>query len=159
MDHLQGFVVSLNHEGFSCGSCPGFVVSLSHKGSSCGSSPGFVVSLSHKGFSAVWKRSQPKTTYRSSRSMLAYRCSVSVRALLAKGIGHLSSRRAAPIPIFDASTWMVVGLVTSKYVRAMSLQMEALTFSKTSAWSCSTQMARPSWSELSEGQFGLQAWR
>ena len=26
---------------------------------------------------------------------------------------------------------MVVGLVTSKYVRAMSLQMEALTFSKT----------------------------
>ena len=63
--------------------------------------------------------------------MLAYRCSVSVRALLAKAIGRPSWRRAAPIPIFDASTWMVVGLVTSKYVRAMSLQMEALTFSKT----------------------------
>ena len=30
---------------------------------------------------------------------------------------------------------------------------------KPSAGSCSTQMARPSWSELSEGQFGLQAWR
>ena len=63
--------------------------------------------------------------------MLAYRCSVSFRALLAKAIGRPSWRRAAPIPIFDASTWMVVGLVTSKYVRAMSLQMEALTFSKT----------------------------
>ena len=107
----------------------------------------------------VWKHSQPKTTARSSRSMLVYGCSVSVRALLAKAIGRPSWRRAAPIPIFDASTCMVVGLVTSKYVRAMSLQMEALTFSKPFCRSCSTQMARPSWSELSEGQFGLQAWR
>ena len=30
---------------------------------------------------------------------------------------------------------------------------------KPSVGSCSTQMARPSWSELSEGQFGLQVWR
>ena len=56
---------------------------------------------------------------------------VSVRALLAKAIDRLSWRRAVPIPIFDASTWMVVGLVTLKYVRAMSLQMEALMFLKT----------------------------
>ena len=119
MDHLQGFVVSLSHKGFSVDVCV-------------------------EAFTAV--NDSREFTFNVGR------------ALLAKAIGHPSWRRAAPIPIFDVSTWMVVGLVMSKYVRVMSLQLEALTFSKTCRELCSTQMAHPSWSELSEGQFGLQAW-
>ena len=130
------------------------------QGFSCGSSPG------------VCGQSQPQRVFRRcmcgsvhSRKRqpgVHIRCwhttGRSVRALLAKAIGHPSWRRAALIPIFDVSTWMVVGLVMSKYVRVMSLQLEALTFSKTCRELCSTQMVHPSWSELSEGQFGLQAW-
>ena len=46
----------------------------------------------------ILNRSQPKTIARSSRSMFAYLCSVSVSALKANAIGFPSCRRTAPRP-------------------------------------------------------------
>ena len=70
---------------------------------------------------SFWNRSQP-TTASSSLSM-------SVRLLLANAIGLPSWTRAASSPIFDASTWIVVSLLTSKYDSARSLQIKALMLS------------------------------
>ena len=46
--------------------------------------------------------------------MLAYCCSVGVRALEAKVTGHPSCRSAASSPFFDASTWTVMGFLNVK---------------------------------------------
>ena len=46
--------------------------------------------------------------------MLAYHCSVGVRALEAKAMGRPSCRSAAPSPFCDASTWMTTGFRESK---------------------------------------------
>ena len=56
----------------------------------------------------VQNHSQPKTTARSSRSMFAYLCSVSVSAYEANVIGFPSCRRTTPRPLFDASTCRLV---------------------------------------------------
>ena len=52
----------------------------------------------------VRNRSQPNTRTKSSRSILAWRYSVSVRDFEAKAMGLPSWIRAAPKPLDDAST-------------------------------------------------------
>ena len=67
-----------------------------------------------------------------SHSMLAYCCSVGVRALEAKVTGCPSCRSAAPSPFFDASTWTVMGFQTLKYQGVVSLQTNFLIWLKAS---------------------------
>ena len=49
--------------------------------------------------------------------MFMYQHSVSVRALLAKAMGLVFCRSAAPRPTCEASTWIVTGSDGSKYLR------------------------------------------
>ena len=67
-----------------------------------------------------------------SRFMLAYHCSVGVRALEAKATEHPSCRSTAPSPFFDASTWTVTGFQMSKYWSVVSLQTNFLIWLKAS---------------------------
>ena len=80
----------------------------------------------------MWNRSALKTQANISHSMLAYHCSVGVRALEAKATGHPSCRSAAPSPFFDASTWTVTGFQMSKYWSVVSLQTNFLIWLKAS---------------------------
>ena len=58
--------------------------------------------------------------------MLVYLCSVEASYLDANATGLSFCRSAAPSPLLKASTWMVIGLLGSKYARVISLQIRAL---------------------------------
>ena len=68
--------------------------------------------------------------------MLAYWCSTSVSALLAKVTGLLTWSKAAPSPTCKASTWTVIWQEVSKYQRVMLLTA-SLTHGKAVWWEAS----------------------
>ena len=76
---------------------------------------------------SVQNLSALKTTASISLSMFAYLHSTSVSALLAKAMGLLSCRSAAPRPTYQALTCMVTGSNGSKYLRVVLLMMACLT--------------------------------